>query len=169
MKRGEVYYIKSNYSEQGFEQRANRPAVIVSNDKCNEHSGVLEVVFLTTKTKKQLPTHVAIWKDRAVESIVMCEQITSVDISRFSDFMGQLSEQEMQEVDKALAISVGLPIPEKAQLTLGLPVTPEEADQHEDDDEDDSDDGWMLTVTRLQAERDLYEKLYTDLLNKLAR
>lgn len=164
MKRGEVYYIKSNYSEQGFEQRANRPAVIVSNDKCNERSGCLEVVFLTSKPKKALPTHVEIWKDRAVSSTALCEQITSVDIGRFSDFMGSLSEEEMQELDKALAISIGLPLPHE----------PQEASSEEECDEDDlagddSDDGWVLTVTRLQAERDLYEKLYTDLLNKLTR
>lgn len=170
MKRGEIYYIKSNYAETGFEQRADRPAVIVSNDKCNEHSGVLEVVFLTTKPKKPLPTHVLVKEDPARPSTVLCEQITSVDVGRFSDYIGTLTEEEMLEVDKALAVSLGLPIPEKAQLPLGLPVTPEEADQHEDDGaDDDSEEGWYLTVTRLQAERDLYEKLYTDLLNCIAR
>lgn len=49
MKRGEIYYIESTYRETGSEQRGGRPAVIVSNDKNNENSEVVEVVYMTTK------------------------------------------------------------------------------------------------------------------------
>lgn len=52
MKRGEIYYIESTYRETGSEQRGGRPAVIVSNDKNNENSEVVEVVYMTTKPKK---------------------------------------------------------------------------------------------------------------------
>lgn len=45
MKRGEIYYIESTYRETGSEQRGGRPAVIVSNDKNNENSEVVEVVY----------------------------------------------------------------------------------------------------------------------------
>lgn len=58
MKRGEIYYIESTYRETGSEQRGGRPAVIVSNDKNNENSEVVEVVYMTTKPKNDLPTHV---------------------------------------------------------------------------------------------------------------
>ena len=51
MKRGEIYYIESTYRETGSEQRGGRPAVIVSNDKNNENSEVVEVVYMTTKPK----------------------------------------------------------------------------------------------------------------------
>lgn len=51
MKRGEIYYIESTYRETGSEQRGSRPAVIVSNDKNNENSEVVEVVYMTTKPK----------------------------------------------------------------------------------------------------------------------
>lgn len=44
MKRGQIYYIESNHQEIGSEQRAGRPAVIVSNDKNNENSTTVEVV-----------------------------------------------------------------------------------------------------------------------------
>ena len=55
MKRGEIYYIESTYREIGSEQRGGRPAVIVSNDKNNENSEVVEVVYMTTKpTTSQL-------------------------------------------------------------------------------------------------------------------
>ena len=60
MKRGEIYYIESTYRETGSEQRGGRPAVIVSNDKNNENSEVVEVVYMTTKPKNDLPTHVFI-------------------------------------------------------------------------------------------------------------
>lgn len=56
MKRGEIYYIESTYRETGSEQRGGRPAVIVSNDKNNENSEVVEVVYMTTKPKNDLPT-----------------------------------------------------------------------------------------------------------------
>lgn len=60
MKRGQIYYIESNHQEIGSEQRAGRPAVIVSNDKNNENSTTVEVVYMTTQPKNDLPTHVFI-------------------------------------------------------------------------------------------------------------
>ena len=44
MKRGQIYYVRSNYREEGSEQRGGRPAVIVSNDKNNANSNTVEVV-----------------------------------------------------------------------------------------------------------------------------
>lgn len=55
--RGDVFYV--NRSETiGSEQRSGRPAIIVSNPECNEHSPVVEVVYLTCQYKKPMPTHV---------------------------------------------------------------------------------------------------------------
>lgn len=54
MRRGEIYYIESTYRETGSEQRGGRPAVIVSNDKNNENSEVVEVVYMTTKPMRIL-------------------------------------------------------------------------------------------------------------------
>ena len=68
MKRGEIYYIESTYRETGSEQRGGRPAVIVSNDKNNENSEVVEVVYMTTKPKNDLPTHVFIRSALSPES-----------------------------------------------------------------------------------------------------
>ena len=73
MKRGEIYYIESTYRETGSEQRGGRPAVIVSNDKNNENSEVVEVVYMTTKPKNDLPTHVFI-RSALSPSTVLCEQ-----------------------------------------------------------------------------------------------
>lgn len=65
MKRGEIYYIESTYRETGSEQRGGRPAVIVSNDKNNENSEVVEVVYMTTKPKKR-PPNSCIYPERAL-------------------------------------------------------------------------------------------------------
>lgn len=68
MKRGEIYYIESTYRETGSEQRGGRPAVIVSNDKNNENSEVVEVVYMTTKPKNDLPMRIL----RAPQSRAFC-------------------------------------------------------------------------------------------------
>lgn len=104
--RGDIHYVDAS-SVVGHEQQAGRPAVIVSNNKCNEHSPVLEVVYLTTAAKTSLPTHVTIRSAPRV-STVLCEQVHSVDTSRVGDFCGRCTEQELQAIDTALLISLGL-------------------------------------------------------------
>lgn len=57
IKRGDIYFIRDTRQSIGSEQKADRPAVIVSNDANNKHSGVYEVVYMTTQPKTDLPTH----------------------------------------------------------------------------------------------------------------
>lgn len=106
MKRGEIYYIESTYRETGSEQRGGRPAVIVSNDKNNENSEVVEVVYMTTKPKNDLPTHVFI-RSALSPSTVLCEQVNSVSVKRIGTLIGKLTKSELAAVDSALAISLG--------------------------------------------------------------
>lgn len=65
-RRGEIYYVENgkNYNYVGQEQKISRPAIIVSNDKCNRFSNYVEVVYLTTQEKTDLPTHVDIYSIR---------------------------------------------------------------------------------------------------------
>ena len=107
MKRGEIYYIESTYRETGSEQRGGRPAVIVSNDKNNENSEVVEVVYMTTKPKNDLPTHVFI-RSALSPSTVLCEQVNSVSTKRIGTLIGKLTKSEFAAVDSALAISLGI-------------------------------------------------------------
>lgn len=102
--RGEIYHICGKEAV-GHEQRGNRPAVIVSNNVGNEHSPVVEVVYLTTQEKKRLPTHVQIYSSPRV-STAMCEQIDTVDKRRLGDLIGRVTEGEQQKIDKALAVSL---------------------------------------------------------------
>lgn len=107
MKRGEIYYIQSIYQEVGSEQRSGRPAVIVSNDNNNNNSEVVEVVYMTTQPKTELPTHV-LTRSTSQLSTILCEQITSVSTQRLGDYIGKLTDQEVKALDIALAISLGL-------------------------------------------------------------
>lgn len=84
IKRGDIWYIESGYSV-GSEQRAGRPAIVVSNNRNNQYSGTVEVVYLTTQPKRDLPTHVTI-SSLSRESTALCEQITSVSTERFGSY-----------------------------------------------------------------------------------
>ena len=105
--RGEIYYVKSSSDAVGCEQSGTRPAIIVSNDVGNKYSTIKEVVFLTTRAKPSMPTHVII--NTSIEpSIAMCEQITTVDDQRIKEYIGKCSKCEMQHINAALAISLAL-------------------------------------------------------------
>ena len=104
--RGDIYYVDA-IDAIGSEQRGGRPAIIVSNDKCNQHSPVVEVVYLTTAPKNTLPTHVTIRSAPRI-STALCEQVHSVDTQRLGDFCGSCTQPELSAVDTALLISLGL-------------------------------------------------------------
>lgn len=106
--KGEIYYIENNKNRtEGSEQANDRPAIIVSNDLNNKYSDVLEMVYLTTQPKTDLPTHVTI-RSIGRRSTALCEQPTPVAKSRIKRFMGQCTEAEMQRIDAALLIGFGI-------------------------------------------------------------
>lgn len=106
IKRGDIWYIESGYSV-GSEQRAGRPAIVVSNNRNNQYSGTVEVVYLTTQPKRDLPTHVTI-SSLSRESTALCEQITSVSTERFGSYRGAVTAEEMEDIEEAMMISLGL-------------------------------------------------------------
>lgn len=109
IKRGEIYYIEPSKTLQttGSEQRPNRPGVVVSNNENNEHSSIVEIVYLTTQPKNSMPTHVII--NSAIKtSIALCEQVNTVAVERLADYMGQCSEDEINKIDEALIKSLGI-------------------------------------------------------------
>ena len=107
IRRGEIFYIARGGATNGSEQFADRPAVVVSNDENNKHSGVIEVVYMTTQPKTDLPTHVTV-RSTGRLSTVLCEQVSSVSTDRVNNYIGQVSEQEMKNIDIALRISLQL-------------------------------------------------------------
>ena len=106
--RGEVFYITQRSDTVGSEQKSGRPAVIVSNNMCNEYSPCVEICYLTLQEKKPLPTHVFIDRGQCINSTVMCEQVTTISKERIGDYMCTLPDDIMDSVDKALITSLGL-------------------------------------------------------------
>lgn len=96
IKRGDIYFIRDTRQSIGSEQKADRPAVIVSNDANNKHSGVYEVVYMTTQPKTDLPTHF-ITSSALRTSTVLCEQISSVYEERIGEWIGTLTPEEMKQ------------------------------------------------------------------------
>lgn len=109
MKRGEIYYINSYRKVEGSEQQANRPAIIVSNDMNNQFSATVEVVYLTTKPKSSLPTHVSI-SSSPRPSTALCEQVTTISVNRLQNLLGECSPEEMNAIDRAMMISLGIEV-----------------------------------------------------------
>lgn len=111
MKRGEIYYVEPSkqYQETGSEQRSNRPAIIVSNDLNNENAQTVEIVYLTTQPKKELPTHVTIMCNGR-SSTALCEQVSTVAIERIENYMGTCTDDEMEKINDAIMISLGVEV-----------------------------------------------------------
>ena len=108
--RGEIYYVYPSGNGIGSEQSAGRPAIVVSNDKANQYSPVIEMVYLTTQPKNSLPTHVDILSAER-PSIALCEQVHSVSKSRIGMFVAQCTDKEMAMIDAALCVSLGIEMP----------------------------------------------------------
>ena len=104
--RGDIFYIRPA-AYTGSEQQGGRPGIIVSNDLNNEFSKAVEVVYLTTQDKPPLPTHVSI-NSAAKKSVALCEQITTVSVDRLGDYIGTATPAELQSVEQALIVSLGM-------------------------------------------------------------
>ena len=123
MRRGDIFYIEATgYQTTGSEQRPGRPGIIVSNEKCNENSEVVEVVYTTTQPKNHLPTHVAI-STTPRPSTALCEQVNSVSKQRIGNYIGHVSKREQENIDIALLVSVDLYIPQETPAGGGQDIT----------------------------------------------
>lgn len=111
IKRGEMYFADLD-PVVGSEQGGIRPNVIIQNDVGNCHSPTVIIAAITAKTRKtNLPTHVYVDSSRdglEKDSIVLLEQLRTIDKSRLSDYIGQLNAEEISNLDNALAVSVGI-------------------------------------------------------------
>lgn len=187
MKRGEIYYIESTWQEVGSEQRAGRPAVIVSNNNNNNNSEVVEVVYLTTQPKTDLPTHV-LTRSTGKVSTILAEQVNSVSKTRVGDYIGTLTDSEIQQLDIALAISLGLEIHaaeimreptaeerekirEEIRAELLATMEPPKIGQNPDAKEKPKEEKPKATAdaqaVKIKTERDLYKKFSEELLEIL--
>ncbi len=101
--RGEVYYADLS-PVIGSEQGGVRPVLIIQN----KYSPTIIVAAITSKTdKKKLPTHVDIGDVLSKESIVLLEQIRTIDKARLRQKIGVVKEEVMKKIDSGLSLSVG--------------------------------------------------------------
>lgn len=109
MKRGKVFYVDFGETK-GSEQGGIRPGVIIQNDIGNRYSPTVIVAAITSQVNKaKLPTHEEVGGGRLrKDSTVLLEQIRTVDKIRVKEYLCDLTDEEMVNVDKALMISLGL-------------------------------------------------------------
>ncbi|MBE6851482.1 MAG: type II toxin-antitoxin system PemK/MazF family toxin [Ruminococcus sp.] len=111
VKRGEIYYADLS-PVVGSEQGGIRPVLIVQNDVGNRHSPTVIAAAITSRMDKaKLPTHISLEAASCglqKDSIVLLEQIRTIDKKRLKDKMGALDNAAMNRVDNALSISFGL-------------------------------------------------------------
>lgn len=124
IKRGDIWYVENSFAAVGSEQRPGRPAIVVSNNKNNEHNSVVEMVYLTTQPKNNLPTHVTI-RSTGRLSTALCEQITSVAIERIGDYCGSVTDAEMSAIETAMLVSLGIQFGEEPEEIEETPPVPE--------------------------------------------
>lgn len=110
-RRGEIYFADLE-PHCGSEQGGKRPVVIIQNNTGNKFAPTVIVAAVTSKISKKpsQPTHVLIDKNPAFSrpSVVLLEQIFTIDKERINNFMGLTSEWEMAQIEKALKCSLAL-------------------------------------------------------------
>ena len=165
IRRGDVFYVTRG-PQVGSEQSAGRPAIIVSNNVCNDVSPVVEVVYLTTQAKTELPTHCTI-RSTSQLSTALCEQVHSVYKDRLDSFLCTLTDAEMDAVDQCLLVSLGLSLIGHGTCNKDTSsnVQSEYATMADCDYNVMDKDGYIA----LKVERDFFEKQYNKLLSKIMK
>ena len=111
VKRGDIYYADLS-PVVGSEQGGMRPVLIVQNDTGNRHSTTVIAAAITSQTgKARLPTHIELSARSyglSRDSVILLEQIRTLDKSRLRERMGQLDAPTMDRVNNAIAVSFGL-------------------------------------------------------------
>jgi len=111
IKRGDVFFADLS-PVVGSEQGGTRPVLVIQNDIGNRFSPTVIVAAITAQIQKaKLPTHVEIDAERygfERDSVILLEQVRTIDKSRLTDKITHLDEQLMERVDEALEVSFGL-------------------------------------------------------------
>ncbi len=111
VKRGDIYYADLS-PVVGSEQGGVRPVLIVQNDVGNKFSPTVIAAAITSQQEKsKLPTHISVNGNTcglSKDSVVLLEQVRTIDKQRLKERMGNLSAMDMNKIDKAISVSFGL-------------------------------------------------------------
>lgn len=111
--RGEIYYVMPKTTEEnaGTLNSGGRPAIIISNDMINQVSGYVSIIYMSRAKShtKTLPTDVTITSS-SEESIALCHEIHTVPKHRIGRFINQATENEMKNIEKAIAMAYSSPV-----------------------------------------------------------
>lgn len=113
IKRGSIFYADLS-PVTGSEQGGVRPVLVIQNNTGNRYSSTVIVAAMSGKTeeKADLPTHYKVMEQDGLEgeSLVLLEQIRTIDKRRLRDYIGQLGQKDMKRIDRCLAVSLALKI-----------------------------------------------------------
>ena len=113
IRRGDLFYADLN-PVVGSEQGGIRPVLVIQNDVGNHFSPTVVAAAITSrKAKNSLPTHILLENvpGLAPTSLLLLEQLRTIDRKRLRGYFGRISKEKMLEVDAALAISIGIGYP----------------------------------------------------------
>ena len=122
VKRGDIYYADLS-PVVGSEQGGTRPVLIIQNDVGNKFSPTVIAAAITSKTdKSKLPTHIDVYAEHyglSRDSVILSEQIRTIDKKRLKEKMGHLDDDVMNRVNNAITVSFGLNDPVPQQQFIG--------------------------------------------------
>lgn len=122
VRRGDIFYADLS-PVVGSEQGGIRPVLILQNNVGNRYSPTVIAAAITSRTDKtRLPTHIRLTPPDcglARDSVVLLEQIRTLDKRRLRECMGRLGDNTMDKVNKAISISFGLYTEEETQKASG--------------------------------------------------
>ena len=110
VKKGDLYFADLS-PVVGSEQGGIRPVLVVQNDVGNKFSPTIIVAAITSQTKAKLQTHVELAAadgGLSKNSVVLLEQLRTIDKRRLKEHIGTLSEKQLPTVDQALSVSLGI-------------------------------------------------------------
>ena len=126
VKRGDIYYADLS-PVVGSEQGGVRPVLIVQNDTGNRYSPTVIAAAITSRLgKAKLPTHIDVYAERfglVKDSVILLEQIRTIDKTRLREKMGHIDDVLMQKVNNAITISFGLGEPAEAPAAVAAVTT----------------------------------------------
>lgn len=112
IRQGDVWFVEAapvpGGGSIGNEMWSGRPGVVVSNDTINKRSGVVQIVYLTSSKRRHTNvTHVPVCANNQ-QSIAVCNQVTNIDTSRLTNYIGHITGYELQEIQNGIAFTLGL-------------------------------------------------------------